>query len=118
MAPDRHSLAACLDHTLLRPEATTTQILDACGVAVAAGCATICVAPRHVARAAAALDPAKPTRVCTVIGFPTGAHRPAIKAVEAGLAIKDGATELDMVIALGALIEGDDAIVRDDLHAV
>jgi len=118
MALDRQSLATYLDHTLLRPEATSSQILDACGVAVASGCATICVAPRHVARAAAALDPAKPTRVCTVVGFPTGAHRPEIKAAETRQAIADGAAEIDMVIALGALIEGDDASVRDDLNAV
>lgn len=114
----RAELAARIDHTLLRPAATRTQIDALCREAHERGFASVCVQPRHVARARAALEglagPDRRVRVCTVIGFPLGANTPEIKAAEALRALDEGAEELDVVISQGALVEGDrDEVLRD-----
>lgn len=112
----RTELAAIIDHTLLRPAATRAQVEQLCAEARAHGFASVCVNPSRVPLARACLQGQVP--VCTVIGFPLGASRPAIKAAEARLAVADGADELDVVIELGALKDGDHAAVRADLQGV
>jgi deoxyribose-phosphate aldolase len=116
----RAALAALIDHTLLRPAATAAQVEQLCREAHEHGFFSVCVNPVHVARARRTLDGLGPThvQVCTVIGFPLGANVPAIKAAEAARALDDGATELDMVIALGSLRAGDDAAVQADIEGV
>ena len=104
-----------IDHTLLKPEATELEVVALCGEADALGTATVCVSPSLVATAVAA---ASRVGVGTVIGFPSGAHRPEIKAVEARLAVGEGADELDMVIDLGAALAGDWLAVAADVAAV
>ena len=111
----RAELAAMIDHTLLKPEATELEVVALCGEADALGTATVCVSPSLVATAVAA---ASRVGVGTVIGFPSGAHRPEIKAVEARLAVGEGADELDMVIDLGAALAGDWLAVAADVAAV
>lgn len=121
----RAALAALIDHTLLRPAATAAQVEQLCREAHEHGFFSVCVNPVHVARARRTLDalgdntPGRArVQVCTVIGFPLGANVPAIKAAEAARALADGATELDMVIALGSLRAGDDALVQADIEGV
>ncbi|WP_421118812.1 deoxyribose-phosphate aldolase [Aquihabitans daechungensis] len=113
----RAELARMIDHTLLDPAATPGQVALLCGEASVLGVGAVCVAPNRLPLPAGGL-PAT-TAVCTVIGFPTGAHRSEAKAAEAVQAVADGATELDMVIDLGWAsaglwdqVEGDIASVR------
>jgi deoxyribose-phosphate aldolase len=112
----RAQLAASIDHTLLRPAATRAQIEALCAEASAHRFASVCVQPARVSLARDCL--AGQVRVCTVIGFPLGANRPEIKAAEARLAAAEGADELDVVIALGALRDGAHAEVTADLAGV
>lgn len=109
---NRAALAALIDHTILRPEATRHEVLAVAGEAAALGCASVCVAPVHLPLGA----PGVP--VCTVIGFPSGAHSTAAKAAEAELAAGAGADELDVVVHLGAVKAGAWAAVTADLAAV
>ncbi len=110
-------LAKYIDHTLLKPEATRQEILNLCDEGAQYGFASVCVNPTYVALAAARLK-GTPVKVCSVVGFPFGAHMPDIKALEARRAIRDGAREIDMVINIGALKSGDDDLVRRDIRAV
>ncbi|MDC0670904.1 deoxyribose-phosphate aldolase [Nannocystis radixulma] len=115
----RAALAAAIDHTLLRATATAAQIEALCREAHEHGFFSVCVQPCRVALARRTLTGlAASTRVCTVIGFPLGANTPAIKAAEAAQALADGADELDMVIALGALRDGDESTVLADIRGV
>jgi deoxyribose-phosphate aldolase len=115
----RAALAAAIDHTLLRATATAAQIDALCREAHEHGFFSVCVQPCRVALARRTLTAlAASTRVCTVIGFPLGANTPAIKAAEAAQALADGADELDMVIALGALRDGDESAVLADIRGV
>ncbi len=109
--------AACIDHTLLKPEADAAQISRLCDEARAYGFASVCINPRFVAQCAEALA-GSPVKVCTVIGFPLGANRTAVKVFEAVQAIADGAREVDMVLPIGALRSGDIAAVADDIFQV
>ena len=114
---ERHELAAMIDHTLLRPEATAAQVERLCHEAIEHGFASVCVSPTRVAHVARLLG-GHPSLACAVVGFPSGAHLGVVKAAEAARAVEDGADELDMVIDLGALgDEGAEAVVRD-VHAV
>ncbi len=110
-------LARLIDHTLLRPDATRAEIDRLCAEAREFGFATVCVNPVRVAQCASALE-GSGVGVCCVIGFPFGASLPAIKAAEAAQAIADGAREIDMVVLLGALKDGDTDAVRADIAAV
>jgi deoxyribose-phosphate aldolase len=117
------TVAAAIDHTLLKPEATAAQIEKLCDEAVAYGFAAVCINPMWVKLAADRVSKAtsgggQSPAICTVAGFPLGANRSDVKADEARRAIDDGATEIDMVVALGALIDGDRATVRADIEAV
>ncbi|MBX3279226.1 MAG: deoxyribose-phosphate aldolase [Acidobacteria bacterium] len=110
-------VARFIDHTLLKPEATRAEIEKLCAEARANGFASVCVNPTWVKESAFALY-GSPVKVCTVIGFPLGATLPDVKAYETRRAIFDGATEIDMVLNIGALRSGDDDLVRRDISAV
>ena len=100
-------LAPMIDHTLLAMEATDQQIIDLCREAHAWGCAAVCVLPTRVALASETLAGlGSKVEVCTVAGFPLGASNARVKALEAELAVGDGAMEVDMVINVMDLIEG------------
>jgi deoxyribose-phosphate aldolase len=114
---DSTRLASHLEHTLLRPEAGRTDIERACRVALELGCAAICINPIWVAVAKQLLKES-PVKVVAVIGFPFGATYTAVKVREAELAVRHGADELDTVIAIGALKDGDSAFVEADIAAV
>ncbi len=110
-------LAKYIDHTLLRPDATATEIDTMCDEAMEYGFASVCINPTWVKRAAERLR-GSDVKVCTVIGFPLGATPPEIKAMEARRALRDGAREVDMVINVGALKSGDTALVLADIEKV
>lgn len=93
-------LAAMIDHTLLRPEATGPDVAAFCREAVELGVYAVCVSPTQVVTAAREVA-GTGVAVASVAGFPSGAHHSAVKAAEAGKAIADGASEVDMVIDLG-----------------
>lgn len=112
-----HDWASLIDHTLLKPEASETDIRKLCDEAAEFGFASVCVNPSWVKRAAAFLR-GTGVPVCTVIGFPLGATLPDVKAYEARRAIFNGAREVDMVINVGALKSGDDCAVEDDIRGV
>jgi deoxyribose-phosphate aldolase len=110
-------VARFIDHTLLRPDASRDDIDRLCREAVEHGFATVCVNPVWVRHCAARLE-GSGVGVCAVAGFPLGATTPDVKAFEARRAIFDGATEVDMVINVGALKSGDLALVERDIRAV
>jgi deoxyribose-phosphate aldolase len=109
--------ASLIDHTLLKPEASESDIEKLCSEAIQFGFASVCVNPTWVKKAAEFLRGSS-VPVCTVIGFPLGATLPDVKAYEARRSIFNGAREVDMVINIGALKSGDDCAVEDDIRAV
>ncbi len=106
MKPMRTPLAATIEHTLLRADATPAAVDRLCEEAVEWGLLGVCVAPLYVARAAARLSGASP-RVVTVVGFPLGGVIPEVMADEARRAAADGAAEIDMVIPIGLGVAGE-----------
>ncbi|MEW4287475.1 deoxyribose-phosphate aldolase [Rossellomorea marisflavi] len=110
-------IANMIDHTLLKPEATKEQVEILCQEAKEYTFASVCVNPTWVSYAHELLEGTQ-VKVCTVIGFPLGASTPEVKAYETKDAIANGATEVDMVINIGALKSGDDALVKRDMEAV
>ena len=112
-----NNLASYIDHTLLKPVATKADILKLCQEAKQYHFASVCVNPCWVSLCAETLK-GTGVKVCTVIGFPLGANTSEIKAAEAALAIKQGADEVDMVINIGALKEGNTDYVYQDILAV
>jgi deoxyribose-phosphate aldolase len=111
------SLASQIDHTLLRADATAADIRKICCEARKYGFASVCVNPYWVSLAAAELA-GSPVKVCTVIGFPLGANATSTKVAETANAVKQGATEIDMVINVGELKGGNCDAVRQDIEAV
>jgi deoxyribose-phosphate aldolase len=106
-------IAPLIDHTLLTATATPEQVQQWCAEVDRYGFAAVCIAPRYVRLAAECLG-GKSTRICTVIGFPTGATTPAVKLYEAQEAVDNGARELDVVIDLGSVKTGQfDAVHRE-----
>jgi len=112
---DRATLAARIDHTLLAPEATADDVVALCEEATDLGVAAVCVSPSHLPITEGL---GVGIGVATVIGFPSGAHQPAVKAHEAEVAVDAGATELDMVVNLGLVKAGEWLAVGDDIAAV
>jgi len=112
-----HDWARLIDHTLLKPDASESDIQKLCEEAAQFGFASVCVNPGWVKRATEFLR-GTGVPVCTVIGFPLGATLPDVKAYEARRSIFNGAREVDMVINVGALKSGDDCAVEDDIRAV
>ncbi|WP_096440468.1 deoxyribose-phosphate aldolase [Alteribacter populi] len=111
-------LASYIDHTLLKPEATKDQIIKLSKEAKEYEFASVCVNPTWVSTAYEILMDKPTVKVCTVIGFPLGASTPETKAFETKDAIEKGATEVDMVINVGALKSGDLDLVKRDIQAV
>ena len=115
--PQNLDLAGMIDHTLLKPDATPDQIAQLCFEARKYGFASVCINPAWVELCAKLLE-GSPVKVCTVIGFPLGATAPEVKAFEATNAIDHGATEIDMVINIGALKARDLELVAKDIRGV
>ena len=115
--PDDLSIAQYIDHTLLKPEANSDQITQLCKEANQYKFATVCVNPINVKLCSKLLKDS-PVKVCSVIGFPLGASLPETKAFEAVHAIEDGASEIDMVINIGALKDRNLDLVARDILAV
>ncbi|HEU4631889.1 MAG TPA: deoxyribose-phosphate aldolase [Gemmatimonadaceae bacterium] len=116
-APADARLGDFLDHTLLRPDATLPDVERLCAEALAHRLAAVCVNPVWVPDCARLLR-GSAVRLVTVIGFPFGATRSEIKAAEAALAVQEGAQELDVVVPLGALRNGEWEVVERDMAAV
>jgi deoxyribose-phosphate aldolase len=111
------SIAASIDHTLLRPDATAADIRKVCKEARLYRFASVCVNPYWVPLVAAELA-GSPVKVCTVVGFPLGANATATKVAETETAIRVGAQEIDMVLNIGELCGGNYDAVREDIRAV
>ena len=114
---DKKTIAAMIDHTLLKPEATPAQIEKLCAEAAEYHFASVCVNPVYIPLAARLLK-GTGVRVCCVVGFPLGAIAPEQKAAEAASCAAMGAEELDMVIHVGAAKAGDWALVQRDIEGV
>jgi len=110
-------LAGLIDHTILKPDATRSEVERLCAEAREHLFASVCIQP-HWASLCARLLAGTPVKVCTVVGFPHGMNKPETKCFEARRAVLDGATELDMVINIGALKSRDHSTVERDIHAV
>lgn len=115
--PPPDHIAAYIDHTLLKPEATADQVRRLCHEAQTHGFASVCVNPSYVSLAASLLA-GSGVPVGTVAGFPLGATPPDVKAYETRRSIENGAGEIDMVINIGAVKNADHQAVYDDVHAV
>lgn len=111
------SMAALIDHTQLKPDATADDVRQLCAEAREYGFASVCVNPSFVPLAVKELDGTE-VAVCTVVGFPLGATQTSAKAHEATQAIGDGAREIDMVLSIGRLKSGHYAQVEEDIRAV
>ncbi len=111
------AVASMIDHTLLKPDATESEIATVCQEALRYSFASVCVNPYWVSKVAAMLK-GSPVKVCTVIGFPLGATTTEAKVSEAQSALARGAQEIDMVINVGALRSGDADTTRADIAAV
>ncbi len=115
--PQDLSLAKMIDHTLLKPDATQEQIAQLCFEARKHGFASVCINPTWVEMCAKLLEGSS-VKVCTVIGFPLGATSPEVKAFETQVALDHGASEIDMVINVGALKARDLELVAKDIRGV
>jgi deoxyribose-phosphate aldolase len=115
--PQDLDLAKMIDHTLLKPDATQEQIAQLCFEARKYGFASVCINPTWVELCAKLLE-GSPVKVCTVIGFPLGATSAEVKAFETQVALDHGATEIDMVINVGALKARDLELVAKDIRGV
>jgi deoxyribose-phosphate aldolase len=114
MFKEPRALARLIDHTLLKPEATSANIDRLCQEAIQYSFATVCVAPCYIENAVKHLAGTQ-VKVCSVVGFPLGISSISVKIVEALEALKLGAHELDMVINLGALKSGDDEYLKSEV---
>ena len=113
MSWTRHALARTVDHTLLKPEATDTDVAALAAEAAELGVYSVCVSPSRLP-----VQVAGGVKVCAVVGFPSGAHESEVKAAEAALAVRRGAGEIDMVVDLGRVVAGDWGAVEKDIAAV
>jgi deoxyribose-phosphate aldolase len=111
------SIAALIDHTILKPEATRTDVIKVCREARQYNFASVCVNPYWVPLVRAELSGSK-VKVCTVVGFPLGATSTEAKVAETAAALRAGAEEIDMVINVGALRSGDHEAVKMDIQQV
>ena len=112
-------ILSAVDHTLLAPAATWAEIKGICDDAIKYGTATVCIPASYVARCKAYMqEQGSRVGVCTVIGFPTGYSTTAVKVFEAADAVKNGADEVDMVINIGMLKDGQDDAVLAEINAI
>lgn len=112
-----HDIAKMLDHSTLQPYLTDEDVRRGCELALRYDTASVCARPCDMPLVASMLR-GSDVKVCTVIGFPHGAHRTAVKVAEAKQALADGCTELDMVINIGKLVAGDEAYVREEIRQI
>ena len=112
-----NNIASYIDHTLLKPEASEEQIRKICEEAVKYNFASVCVNPCRVKLCSELLEDSN-VAVCTVVGFPLGAATTETKTFETLNAIANGATEIDMVINIGAVKDGNFELVKKDIEAV
>jgi len=117
MALTPHDIAKMLDHSTLQPYLTEEDIRRGCELALRYDCASVCARPCDVPILAEMLK-GSDVKICTVIGFPHGAHETAIKVAEAKLALDEGCQELDMVINIGRMIRGDHDYVKDEIRQI
>ena len=110
-------VARLIDHSLLGPELTDQMMLDGIEVARKAKVASVCIKPYFVTRAVELLE-FSGVSVGSVVGFPHGGHRTAVKIMEAHQAIQNGAAELDMVVNIGKVLSGDWIYVETDIRAM
>ena len=113
----KKELAAAMDHTVLKAETKEADVIKLCNEALEYGFASVCINPCFVKLAYSILAESD-VKVCTVIGFPLGANTTSVKAFEAKEAIENGAKEIDMVIAVGMLKEGNTAYIEEDIKNV
>ncbi|MFM6973788.1 MAG: deoxyribose-phosphate aldolase [Agromyces sp.] len=107
------NLAALIDHTLLRPEATREEVLALIAEAAQLGTYSACISPSMLP-----VEVPPPVKLAVVCGFPSGAHDASVKAAEAGRAAELGADEIDMVINLGAALDGQFNVIEDEIRGV
>jgi deoxyribose-phosphate aldolase len=117
LAISKEQLAKIIDSTLVKATATKNEVEKLCMEAVQYGFGCVVVNPSYVKLASSLLEDTS-VKVCSTVGFPFGISLPEIKALEAVKAVENGASELDMVINLGALKSGDYDLVRQDIRAV
>jgi deoxyribose-phosphate aldolase len=110
-------MASYIDHTILKPEASVDAIDALCDEAATYGFKAVCVNSGHIAHVALRLQRTG-VEVCSVVGFPLGAMHTHVKAFEAQTAVENGATELDMVLNIGAIKSGDADGAQADIQAV
>ncbi len=113
----RKELASLIDHTALGPAISITRVKSLCKEASKYGFYAVCVNPYYVRLVSGELKDTQ-VKICTVIGFPHGAHSPQAKLFEAKQAVDDGADELDMVINIAALKEGDYKTVLEEIRSI
>jgi len=113
----KEKLAQTIDHAMLRPYFTQEKIREGCSIALKYKVATVCVKPCHV-RLCAEILKGSPVKVAAVVGFPLGGSVPVIKAAEAKQAVEEGAEELDMVLNIAALKEGNYPYVLEEVQQV
>lgn len=115
---EKEQIVRLIDHTLLKPDTSREAVIQLAKEAKQYRFASVCVNPSHVETAYEVLKDTPEVKVCTVIGFPLGASTTETKVFEANDAIRRGATEIDMVINIGALKEENDQLVMQDIKAV
>lgn len=113
----RSTLASYIDHTVLKPDTKESDVIKLCREALEYKFASVCINPGYVKLANSFLAGTE-VKVCTVVGFPLGATTSETKAFEAAKAIEEGASEIDMVINVGALKSGKLELVEEDIRAV
>ncbi|MBN2221354.1 MAG: deoxyribose-phosphate aldolase [Vallitaleaceae bacterium] len=111
------NLSKYIDHTILKPDAMKEEVLAICKEAIVYDFASVCVNQYYTKLVKEQLA-GSDVMVCTVVGFPLGAVAKEVKAFETEMAIRDGADEIDMVINIGALKDGEDELVKKDIEAV
>lgn len=114
---NKEKMAVYIDHTVLKPDATEESVIKICKEALEYKFASVCINPSYVELAYSILKESE-VKVCTVVGFPLGATTPKVKAFEAAKAIEAGATEVDMVINVGALKSGKLDLIEKDISCV
>lgn len=112
-----HDIAKMLDHSTLQPYLTEDDVRRGCEIALKYDTASVCARPGDM-KLVAELLKGSDVKVCTVIGFPHGNHKPEIKLAEAEAALDDGCDELDMVINIGKMLHGDEQYVQDEIKLI